>query len=1221
MRWLPRQNRCAAIFFMILFHAEKLSAQFGMEQEIAEDSNNGFWGWLIRAIVLIGIGWYLKEIFEGNNHHDKSQNNNANDHFSSGVRRNRDEPLKKKSTTSPYGLHKSSISEQEKTSCTNILKEDFHKCESNEEIHAEKTISVDDIIYAAEPVAIISEEEIKSLIAHETAKEDKTNVDFEQKFGMACYSSDYKKFLKLDFKYYIKGNENKVLKILEGTKSICSDAVSSERLEQIILPSSLVCIGDRALYNCKALKEIILPTSLQYIGDSAFCFCEKLNKITIPPNVSYIGVSAFSNTGLKKIVNYSPYFRIKDDCLYDEKQQRLIRYFGSETEFEVPFGVTEITGAFSGCDSLEKIILPRGLKSFGLFTFMNCINLKEIIIQRGLIEIGPSAFCGCRNLEKIVIPNGVKIIGDDCFKYCENLRYVVMPDTIEHIDGDIFRLHYSIEKCISLKYIFIPQGTKEKFLKFFPENLLVEGTPEDFFEKREQLDNIRKSSVNLETTFTEEDVQDGWSDTDGVRYSADGKRLLYSTRHSGNTVFLSGIKVYKVKEGTTVICDHAFDSGAIESIELPDTVEIIGDSAFSGCKNLKSICLPPHVCHIGKYAFSRCSSLRSIVLPSSLEVISEYMFYMCSSLTEIIFPLSVKEIRKYAFYNTSLHSLNIPEGVKFLGVNAFGGCEKVQNIKLPSTIREIEGNPWGAIFSDFCHKGLKTTSDSPKYIFENEALYTSDRKILISCLTCSTDFNVQDGVEEIADNAFSENHHLRLISLPTTLIRIGVSAFEGCQFTHILMPDSIKTIDDCAFYNCNYLTEIHIPNKLEYLGNKAFYGCKWISKLIFPESLSTLAAKTLEYCDSLASVTILNPDMNIDDNVFVNLQSLVQVEFGGFSSSNSLGTINWPQNLKEIIVPNDNYNQFCSIFPSIKEIINNNTIIDEDNQQLTELSTIRNDIDWINSTTDDYEVSYSGDGKKLLLCEETVRISDPIIGESGKKVIKFNNNWIDYESFLFIRAAYYTIKHGTEVICNEAFSHWESLYKIHFPGSVKAIGHGAFQGCKLIDEIVLPNNIKVISDFCFAECRSLTNIILPKNLVSIGKCGFGGCYSLTNIALPQHIKVIEVAAFRACPLNEICLPDGLERIDKEAFWGARIKEICFPQSLKYIGQHAFSKCEELKKIEFKGVDVDFDITAFTSNPYGGDEELMLDVIYVPKGSKPAFVDKIPQYKEIIVEQD
>lgn len=499
---LLRQNRYAAIFFMILFHAENVSAQFGMEQEIAEDSSGGPFSGLLGAALLFGILWVIKEMF--GNDESKNTDNDGDDSYEDPlsreeIERERTELMLRDLDSDDYFYNsigeikdhveedetrktsKSSISGQEKESATNILsKGDNHGWESDLFNCTEKTTGTDELIYSAETVAKLSEEEIKSLIDPETSREEKTNVDFEQKFGMACYSSDYKKFLRLDFRYYVKRNEDKVLKILEGTKSICSDAVSSELLEQIMLPRSLVCIGKRA-FNCRAIKDIILPASLQYIGDSAFCFCEKLNKITIPPNVSYIGVSAFSNTGLKKIVNYSPYFRIKNDCLYDEKQQRLIRYFGSETEFEVPFGVTEITGAFSGCDSLEKIILPRSLKSFGLFTFMNCSNLKEIIIQRGLIEIGPAAFRGCRNLERIVIPNGVKVIGDDCFEYCENLRYIVMPDTIEHIDGDIFRLHYSMGKCISLKYIFIPQGTKEKFLKFFPENLLVEGSPEDYF--------------------------------------------------------------------------------------------------------------------------------------------------------------------------------------------------------------------------------------------------------------------------------------------------------------------------------------------------------------------------------------------------------------------------------------------------------------------------------------------------------------------------------------------------------------------------------------------------------------------------------------------------------------------------------------------------------------------------------------------------------------------
>ena len=315
----------------------------------------------------------------------------------------------------------------------------------------------------------LSDDEIENIRNIINPTEEETNgsrVDFDCKYGKACYTTDYKKFIRLSFYYCcIAEGTQAILKILDGTITICSNAINSERQEQIFLPDSLLYIGDNAI-DCKSLKEILLPQSLRYIGNSAFWGCGSLRKIIIPKNVGHIGTAAFSNTGIKEIVCNSPAFSICNYALYDDSGNRMIKYFGSENKVIVPPNVNDITGAFAGCKDIEHITLPQGLTSIGERTFMNCSRLRTIVIQEGVQEIGQYAFMQCHCLEYIIIPEGVKSIREFCFDYCQNLRYIVLPSTIEQIgskDPDYSDFGIFDEECISLKYIFIPKGTKEKY--------------------------------------------------------------------------------------------------------------------------------------------------------------------------------------------------------------------------------------------------------------------------------------------------------------------------------------------------------------------------------------------------------------------------------------------------------------------------------------------------------------------------------------------------------------------------------------------------------------------------------------------------------------------------------------------------------------------------------------------------------------------------------------
>ena len=66
-------------------------------------------------------------------------------------------------------------------------------------------------------------------------------------------------------------------------------------LISVILPNSLISIGDWAFNACEELMSVIIGNSVTSIGNYAFDHCFKLTSITIPLSVTSIGYNAFAD--------------------------------------------------------------------------------------------------------------------------------------------------------------------------------------------------------------------------------------------------------------------------------------------------------------------------------------------------------------------------------------------------------------------------------------------------------------------------------------------------------------------------------------------------------------------------------------------------------------------------------------------------------------------------------------------------------------------------------------------------------------------------------------------------------------------------------------------------------------------------------------------------------------------------------------------------------------
>ena len=320
------------------------------------------------------------------------------------------------------------------------------------------------------------------------------------------------------------------------------------------------------------------------------------------------------------------------------------------------------------------------------------------------------------------------------------------------------------------------------------------------------------------TEVTEEDLKNAVEDEYGVKYSKDWKRLLKMPTE------LDG--VYSIKKGVKVIADDAFSHCfySLKSIIIPDSVTSIGDGAFSECNSLKSINIPDTVTRIGRSAFEDCYSLTSINIPPSLTTIEDRTFLGCHSLRNTNIPDTVTSIEDYAFSEcNSLKNINIPNGVTRIGDSAFFNCNSLISITIPSSVIAIGMNPFGG-----CHADLK--NESKALIYEHNILFNKDKTTIISYRAKDANYVIPDSVTSIQ-----------------------ACAFLGCNsLTSIIIPDSVTSIEACAFFGCNSLTSINVSNSVISIGVNAFEGCISLKSINIPDSVTGIGGNAFRKCDSLS---------------------------------------------------------------------------------------------------------------------------------------------------------------------------------------------------------------------------------------------------------------------------------------------------------------------------------------------------------------------------------
>ena len=605
-------------------------------------------------------------------------------------------------------------------------------------------------------------------------------------------------------------------------------------LTSITIPNSVTGIGDYAFEGCSGLTSITISSSLKSIGDGVFRGCSGLTSITIPNSVTSIGSSAFSGcSGLTSITIPNSMTSIGSSAFSG---------CSGLTSIIIPNSVTIIgDGAFSYCSELTSIRVDNNNNIYDSYDNCNAIietatnkliaGCKNTTIPNSVTSIGNDAFDGCSGLSSIIIPNSVTIIGDGAFSYCSSLTSISIPNSVTSIGI------YAFQGCSGL------------------------------------------TSINVDSNNRKYD-------------SRDNCNAIIET--SSNTL-IAGCKNTVIPNFVTSIGKHAFDGcSGLTSITIPTSVTSIGIGAFSWCSGLTSITIPNSVTSISNGAFWGCSGLTSITIPNSVTSIDYLAFFGCSNLTSVISeiknPFEIKE-DVFSSDTYSKASLTVPNGskAKYQSTNYWNKFSKIKEASGgdTSTKRTIHVATAGTL--------PNLIPESEKYIIEELTLTGelngTDFRLLRDMAGCNylgvetagklkvldlTGANIVAGGEKYIDTDNLPNWGPLYCSVQENNI-FPHRVFHGCKLNTIVIPNSVTSIGNYAFYDCSDLTSITIPNSVTSIGYSAFSGCSGLTSITIPNSVTSIGEWAFLNCSGLTSVTIPN--------------SVTSIDFGAFSGCSGLASI------------------------------------------------------------------------------------------------------------------------------------------------------------------------------------------------------------------------------------------------------------------------------------------------------------------------------------------
>ena len=279
--------------------------------------------------------------------------------------------------------------------------------------------------------------------------------------------------------------------------------------------------------------------------------------------------------------------------------------------------------------------------------------------------------------------------------------------------------------------------------------------------------------------------------------------------------------------------------------------------------------------------YSRRNSIKSLKITDGVTSIDDWAFRNCDNLVSVTIPGSVTQIASSSFLDCiNLANITISDGVEVIESWAFQGCSRLKNIWFPDSVTSI-----GSYVFVGCSnlERIDVGSNNPTYHSIDGVLFDRQANTLL-CYPAgkkNETYTIPESVESIGDRAFYNCDNLSSVVISGNTTSIGNSVFGSCDNLEIVnIPNSVTSIGHSVFANCTSLTTITIPNSVKSIGESAFSGAN-LKSILLSNSMTYIDNQTFNGCIHLSDITIPNSITRINWRAFYGCTALTDVYYLG----------------------------------------------------------------------------------------------------------------------------------------------------------------------------------------------------------------------------------------------------------------------------------------------------------------------------------------------------
>lgn len=961
---------------------------------------------------------------------------------------------------------------------------------------------------------------------------------------------------------------------------IGNHAFDSSLITGITGTNKLVKIGEYAFNSCAGISgKVELPAVTEI---HAYAFSKIFaTDFEISENITLIDNSAFMNCTNLKAIN-------KNDGVADVD-------LGNMTK------LAEIgKQAFAGCSSIVSLRLSGTITKINDSAFSKLTTLANVKFndngEAGTTELGSSVFSGCTNLVEVSTAKNVGIIGSSAFSGCIKLMRLNLAEGLQIIKSGAF------SGCARLEGA-LPEGVSEKYSSASGAKVMLPN-------EKAVLEIPGTVTAIEDSAFASCYSADETLQADGEKEPSDYKIGIKAVHIAGNpagttigaSAFAGCQNLTKLTlgEGVTGLGDSALKDTRLEEITIPSTFETgtAKNSPFTSGENstLRKVTFADGIQVIPQYFLSNITTLTKIEIPASVQKIGDHAFADCSNLKTVTFkePADSKltTIDTSAFEGCSLMTLfKLPEGVTTINASAFKDCKKISLTDLPTGLITI-GN---AAFENCTMlrvgelpaitalgtAAFKNCVNLPFLSVDTSNLAEINATAFEGC-TGLRSVQINGGEKKqttIADGAFATCNSLKWLDIENVK-SIGKNAFAKLPFS-ALEINQVDTIGESAFASCDKLENPVIQN-VKTIGASAFAGsgAQTDDNKVLLDSIQNVGSRAFEGCQFTSAdirdlekvTTYTDPETKIEYSPFAK-SSIKKVEFSD-ETKNTVCT----KAFKNVTSLQSVELAYCFTYGNISTIDASafEGCVNLTDINLSDKLTTINGLAFYNTGLT--EITVPASLTKITTASAAGKNVGPFAGGVLRKVT-FADGVTKSLQGMFMGTTSLeevVLPKSLKTIDQNAFKDCSSLKKLSVGKSggenvldtVETINAGAFNGCSSLETLTLKNVAKIDSsdtNRTFGGCTSLkkvsvTGVTTTDNTgkttlsTTIGTSAFKDNKALKEINL-DTIKTVSQEAFRGCGVADdgtdpaTLTLNNVNAIGALAFYGCGFKAVQIPRQL------------------------------------------------------------------------